>query len=58
MAYSQNPDERKWYEGNWKCVDCGAAITRLPFPPEENRLGELRCRDCHMKRREAQGPRR
>ena len=40
---------RKMYQGNWKCADCGTAITELPFEPSEDR--PLYCRECHSKRR-------
>ena len=40
---------RKMYQGNWKCADCGKAITELPFEPSEDR--PLYCRECHAKRR-------
>ncbi|MFH0890849.1 MAG: hypothetical protein V1856_02350 [Candidatus Liptonbacteria bacterium] len=52
MAYQQNyqgPSQR--FEGNWKCKDCGKAITSLPFQPDESRLDQLRCRDCHSQSR-------
>ena len=34
---------------NWTCGSCRAAITELPFEPDPNRLGTLKCRDCHRK---------
>lgn len=36
--------ERKMFQGNWKCADCGGPITQLPFEPRET--GNLKCRDC------------
>jgi CxxC-x17-CxxC domain-containing protein len=36
---------------NIKCCDCGAGISQLPFQPDENRLNDIRCRDCMMKRK-------
>jgi CxxC-x17-CxxC domain-containing protein len=42
---------RPMHQGNWKCSSCGAAITELPFEPDESRLGELLCRDCHKQKR-------
>jgi len=41
--------ERKMYQGNWKCSECGKVITELPFEPSGDR--PLYCRDCHAKRR-------
>lgn len=53
MAYNDNGDrgERKMYQGDWKCAECGAAINSLPFEPDPARLDQLLCRDCHQKRR-------
>ncbi len=40
---------RKMFQGDWKCSECGTAITELPFEPSGDR--PLYCRDCHAKRR-------
>lgn len=40
---------RKMYQGDWKCSECGTAITELPFEPSGDR--PLYCRECHAKRR-------
>lgn len=40
---------RKMYQGNWKCADCGAEITELPFEPAPDR--PIYCRECWRKRR-------
>jgi CxxC-x17-CxxC domain-containing protein len=40
---------RQMFKGNWKCADCGAEITELPFQPDSDR--PIYCRDCHQKRR-------
>lgn len=40
---------RQMYQGNWKCSECGAEITELPFEPSGDR--PLYCRECHAKRR-------
>jgi len=39
---------RKMYQGSWKCSQCGAEITELPFEPS----GDLPiyCRECHQAR--------
>ena len=52
MAYQPNEGgfERKMYKGDWKCAQCGAAITELPFEPDPERLSQLRCRDCHRQK--------
>ncbi|MDI6602595.1 MAG: hypothetical protein QME57_00550 [Patescibacteria group bacterium] len=42
-------------KGNWKCAECGAEITELPFEPAADR--PIYCRDCWAKRR-ANRPRR
>jgi len=41
--------QRKMFQGNWKCADCGQEITELPFEPREG--SEVYCRDCYRKRR-------
>lgn len=54
MAYQDRSDggfERKMFQGDWKCAECGKEIKELPFEPDPNRLGELKCRDCHRKSR-------
>ncbi|MBI2625699.1 hypothetical protein HY573_02130 [Candidatus Parcubacteria bacterium] len=43
--------ERKWYEGEWTCSQCGAKITKLPFQPTGDR--PVYCQDCHRQRRES-----
>ena len=45
----KNDFPRKMFQGDWKCSECGAAITELPFEPSGDR--PLYCRDCHAKRR-------
>ncbi len=41
--------DRKMYQGNWECADCGTKITELPFEPSADR--PIYCRECHGKRR-------
>ncbi len=36
-----------WFSGNWKCSDCGAPITSLPFEPKNTT--SLKCVDCFVK---------
>jgi len=52
MAYQEGEGgfQRKMYQGNWKCAECGKEITELPFEPDASRLDQLRCRDCHRSR--------
>ena len=38
------------YEGNWKCSNCGGAITQLPFQPRSE--SGLTCRDCYFKEKD------
>ncbi|MBI2582699.1 hypothetical protein HYW30_00730 [Candidatus Azambacteria bacterium] len=57
MPYGEDRGfERKMYhpaEGEtWKCSECGVEITELPFPPDPQRMNQLRCRDCHAKFRQ------
>ncbi|OHA64762.1 MAG: hypothetical protein A2667_00685 [Candidatus Wildermuthbacteria bacterium RIFCSPHIGHO2_01_FULL_47_27] len=40
---------REMVKGNWKCSECGAEITELPFQPSGDR--PLYCKECHAKRR-------
>ncbi len=53
MAYDNNRGEpqREMFKGDWKCAKCGVAITELPFKPDEKRLDQLLCRDCHREKR-------
>ena len=44
---ANNTSERTMYSGDWKCADCGAAITSLPFVPRDT--SNLRCIDCFKK---------
>ena len=39
--------DRKMYDGNWKCAGCGAPITKLPFEPKSTE--NLKCLDCFKK---------
>jgi CxxC-x17-CxxC domain-containing protein len=45
--------QRKMFKGDWKCSECGATITELPFEPDPNRMDQLLCRDCHQKKQES-----
>lgn len=40
--------DRKMYQGNWTCSQCGCQITELPFEPDGEK--PLFCRDCHRQR--------
>ncbi len=40
---------RKMFKGDWKCSECGVAITELPFEPDPARIDSLKCFDCHKK---------
>lgn len=40
---------REMIKGNWKCSDCGAEISELPFEPAPDR--PIYCKECWMKRR-------
>lgn len=59
MAYEENSGggDRKMHQGNWTCSKCGGEITQLPFEPDADRLGELKCRDCHSSGRMNRGDR-
>lgn len=39
--------KRPMVQGNWKCSECGATITELPFAPSGDR--PISCRDCWKK---------
>lgn len=45
--------QRKMFKGDWKCAECGAAITELPFEPDPDRMDQLLCRDCHQKKQQS-----
>ena len=47
--------ERKMFQGDWKCGNCGTEIKELPFEPDPARLDQLLCRDCHRKQRQERG---
>ncbi len=47
--------DRKMYQGDWACSQCGAKITELPFEPDGER--DLFCRDCHRQKIQNRGPR-
>jgi len=52
MAFDKNQKgnfQRQMYNGRWKCSECGAEITELPFEPDGTR--PVYCRDCYRKRR-------
>jgi len=49
VAYDNNSGERVKHQGNWECSKCGTSIKELPFKPDPDRLGELKCLDCHKK---------
>jgi len=49
MDNQQGFGQRKMIQGDWKCSECGAAITELPFEPDGTR--PLFCRDCYRKNR-------
>tara|TARA_B100000508_G_scaffold88461_1_gene68856 strand:- start:253 stop:651 length:399 start_codon:yes stop_codon:yes gene_type:complete len=38
------PGERKTFEGDWSCANCGGSITQLPFNPRSSE--NLKCLDC------------
>lgn len=40
---------REMIKGDWKCSECGAEITELPFEPSPDR--PIYCRECWRKRR-------
>ena len=40
---------RPMFKGNWKCAECGAEITELPFEPSPDR--PIYCRECHKNRK-------
>jgi CxxC-x17-CxxC domain-containing protein len=40
---------REMIKGNWKCSECGAEITELPFQPAEDR--PIYCKECWKNRK-------
>jgi len=52
MAFKDNSPKDlpfQMVKGNWKCSECGAEITQLPFTPDPDRA--IYCRECWNKRR-------
>jgi len=41
--------DKPTFSGDWKCADCGGAITSLPFQPRDT--SNLKCVDCFKKSR-------
>jgi len=48
MAFNNN-NSRPMVQGNWKCSECGAEITELPFEPSADR--PILCKECWAKKR-------
>ncbi len=44
------PNNRTKFNGEWKCAECGGAITSLPFEPRNTT--NLKCMDCFKKSKE------
>jgi len=40
---------RPMIKGDWKCSECGVAITELPFEPAPDR--PIYCKECWAKKR-------
>jgi len=56
MAFNKDRNfDRKMYNGEWKCSECGATITELPFEPAPDR--PLYCKDCWRKKRDERNSR-
>ena len=51
-----NDSPREMVKGNWKCAECGAEITELPFEPVADR--PVHCKECWSKKREQSRGRR
>ena len=50
MFNRNNSSPRSMVQGNWKCSDCGAEITELPFEPSNG--SPVFCRNCWSKNRQ------
>lgn len=48
-ATPATPGEKTKVAGDWKCAECGGAITSLPFTPRST--NNLKCIDCFKKSR-------
>ncbi|MFH1036686.1 MAG: CxxC-x17-CxxC domain-containing protein [Patescibacteria group bacterium] len=46
---NRNFPPREMVKGDWKCSECGCAITELPFQPAPDR--PIYCRECWSKKR-------
>ncbi len=50
MAFDKERNfDRKTYNGDWTCSECGAKITEMPFEPASDR--PLYCKECWRKKR-------
>ncbi|MCI0533467.1 hypothetical protein L0Y49_04585 [bacterium] len=59
MAYNDDrAGSRMMYQGDWKCSNCGKAITELPFQPSPERADTLMCVDCYREQRGASRPKK
>lgn len=45
-----NDAPRQMVQGSWKCAECGAEITELPFEPAADK--PVHCRECWSKKRD------
>ncbi|EKD49389.1 MAG: hypothetical protein ACD_63C00161G0001 [uncultured bacterium] len=41
--------QRRTFQGNWKCAECGTEITELPFEPRDEQ--SILCKECYMKQK-------
>jgi len=50
QKFEKSPSfQRRMYQGNWKCSECGKEITELPFEPSPDR--PIFCKECWAKKR-------
>ncbi len=50
MEFNRDRGPRQMYKGDWSCAQCKGPITELPFQPDQARLDQLLCRDCHREK--------
>lgn len=48
---SPRDQRREMVQGDWKCSECDAQITELPFEPAPDR--PIYCRDCWRNKRDS-----
>lgn len=49
--FNQGGYQKKMYDVDEVCSNCGAKITQLPFPPNPEKRSRLQCKKCWAENR-------